>query len=127
MFQAINGLVALFNDTFYANIGDYWLEFDITAWGWIHLIFGILMVVAGYALLSGQTWGRIAAIAVAVVVAIENFAFIPYQPFWSILVIALCVLTIWALVTHGEDMAVDSTYDEDVAVEPTQGTAVAVE
>jgi hypothetical protein len=105
MFQAINGLVAIFNDTFFLPVGDYWLEFDITAWGWIHLILGILTVVAGYGLLAGQSWARIYAIVIAVVVAVENFAFVPYYPFWSILMIALCVLVIWALATHGRDLA----------------------
>lgn len=105
MFQAIDGLVAIFNDTFFLPVGDYWLSIDVTTWGWIHLFLGILTVVAGYGLLAGQSWARFYAIVMAVLIAINNFAFIPYYPFWSILVIALCVLVIWALVTRGSDLA----------------------
>jgi len=105
MFQIIDGLVAIFNDTFYTKLGDYWLKFDVTTWGWIHLVMGIVMVAAGYGLLAGQTWGRIVAIVVAVIGAIENFAFIPYYPFWSILIIAMCIWVVWSLTMHGREIA----------------------
>jgi len=97
MFQAIDGLVAIVNDDFFVVSKNYTFDLDTSAWGWIHLLLGILLLLAGYGLMSGATWAAAVAIVLAVLTAIENFFFIPYYPFWSILVIALCVWVIWAL------------------------------
>jgi hypothetical protein len=88
IFQAIQGMVALFNDTFYV-VGRKWVfEFDVTAWGWIHLILGIVVAVAGFFLLQGGVWARTIGVIVAVVSAVFNFAWLPYYPVWSVIVIA---------------------------------------
>lgn len=100
-FQAINGLVAIFNDEFFIVTQNYTFDLDVTAWGWIHLILGLLLLFAGWALYSQKLWAAMFAIVLAVLAAIENFFFIPYYPFWSILVIALCVWVIWALTRPG--------------------------
>jgi hypothetical protein len=105
IFQALAGLVALFNDTFYVATREYVFKFDVTSWGWIHLILGIVVAVAGWGLLSGRTWARVVGITVAVLSAIANFAFIPYYPFWALTVITLDVFVIWALAAHGRDVA----------------------
>jgi len=104
-FQALAGLVAIFENEFYAATRNYLLKFDATSWGWIHLLIGLAVLFAGFAVLSGQTWGRVVGITLAVLSAIANFAFIPYYPFWSILIIALDVFVIWALTAHGRDSA----------------------
>ena len=101
VFQVIAGLVAIFDDDFYVVTQNYTFDLDTSAWGWIHLILGILLLVAGYGLYTGATWAAVFAIVLAVLAAIENFFFIPYYPFWSILVIALCVWVIWALTRLG--------------------------
>jgi hypothetical protein len=64
-FQAIQGLVALFNDTFYVVGEEYIFTFDLTTWGWIHLILGTVVAVAGFFLLQGQVWARTVAVIVA--------------------------------------------------------------
>ena len=99
-FQAIMGLAAIFENEFYTVTPNYVLEFDVTAWGWIHLLLGLLVVFAGYGLLSGQTWARVVGIILASLSALVNFAFIPYYPFWSLAIIALDVFIIWALATQ---------------------------
>ena len=99
-FQAIAGLAAIFENEFYTVTPNYVLEFDVTAWGWIHLLLGLIVVFAGYGLLSGQTWARVVGIILASVSALVNFAFIPYYPFWSLTIIALDVFVIWALATQ---------------------------
>jgi hypothetical protein len=105
VFQVIQGLVALFNDDFYV-VGQKWIfEFDLTTWGWIHLIIGIGIAVAGFFVLNGAVWARVVGIGVAVVSAIVNFMWLPYYPIWSLLVIALDVLVIWALSVHGREYA----------------------
>ena len=106
IFQALQGLVAIFENEFYVATRNYLFQFDATAWGWIHLIIGVIVALAGWGLLSGRTWARAAAIALAVLSAIANFLFIPYYPFWSLLIVAVDVFVIWALVAHGRDVAV---------------------
>jgi hypothetical protein len=101
IFQAIAGLVAIFENEFYVATRNYLFQFDATTWGWIHLIGGLIIVFAGWGLLSGRTWARVVGITLAVLSAIANFAFIPYYPFWALIIIALDVLVIWALAAHG--------------------------
>jgi hypothetical protein len=104
VFQAIQGLVGIFENEFYVQTRNYLLKFDATTWGWIHLIFGLLVAFAGWGLLSGRTWARTVAITVAVLSAIANFAFIPYYPFWSLLIITLDIFVIWAVAAHGGEL-----------------------
>jgi hypothetical protein len=101
IFQAINGLAAIFNDEFFVVTRRYTFDLDVTAWGWIHLILGLGMAAVGFALYSRVTWAGVAALVIAMLSAIDNFFFIPYYPFWSILLIALDVWIIWALTRPG--------------------------
>lgn len=101
LFQVIAGLVAIFDDEFFVVARNYTFDLDTTAWGWIHLLLGILLVVTGFGLFSRQTWAGVTAILLAMLTAVENFFFIPYYPYWSILVIALAVWVIWALTRPG--------------------------
>lgn len=102
--QALQGLVALLNDTFYVVGEEYVFQFDVTTWGWIHLLLGIVVAVAGFALLQGATWARVVAIVVASVSIIANFLWLPYYPLWSIIIISLGIAVIWALSLHGRDV-----------------------
>jgi hypothetical protein len=101
VFQAIAGLAAIFDDEFYVVTQNYTFDVDVTVWGWIHLILGALVAFAGYSLFSRKTWAATVAIFLAMLSAVANFFFIPYYPFWSLLVIALDVWVIWALTRPG--------------------------
>ena len=101
VFQIIAGLVAIFDDDFYVVTANYTFDVDTTAWGWIHLLLGIIVVVSAYYLVAGKTWAAAVAIVLASLSAIANFFFIPYYPFWSLLLIALAVWVIWALTRPG--------------------------
>lgn len=100
-FQIIAGLVAIFDDDFFLTTRNYTFDLDTTAWGWIHLLLGILLLIVGWSLFSRRTWAGVTAIMLAALTAIENFFFIPYYPFWSLLVIALAVWVIWSLTRPG--------------------------
>jgi hypothetical protein len=100
-FEAVAGLAAISNDEFFVKTEDYLFSLDVSTWGWIHLILGVVVVAAGLAVIGGRIWGGLVAIALATVVAIANFFWIPYYPFWSILTIALAVWVIWALTRPG--------------------------
>jgi hypothetical protein len=101
VFQVIAGLVAIFDDNFYVVTANYTFDLDTTAWGWIHLILGILLVITGWGLFSRSAWAGVTAIMLASLSAIANFFFIPYYPFWSLLMIALAIWVIWALTRPG--------------------------
>jgi hypothetical protein len=101
IFEIIAGLAAIFDDDFYVITQNYAFDLDTTAWGWIHLILGILLVLTAWGLYAGQAWAAVTAIVLAVLSAVANFFFIPYYPFWSILMIALAVWVIWALTRPG--------------------------
>jgi hypothetical protein len=103
-FQFFEGLVAVFNDTFYVATRNYLFQFDATTWGWIHLLVGLIVAFAGWGLLSGRTWARVVGITVALLSAITNFLFIPYYPFWALLLITLDIFVVWAIAAHGGDL-----------------------
>jgi hypothetical protein len=104
-FHAIQGFAAILKDDFYAVTPNYVFEFDVTTWGWIHLIVGVIVVLAGFAIFSGAAWARTIGVIMAFVSAVANFAWLPYYPVWSIIVIAICVFVIYALVVHGRELA----------------------
>jgi hypothetical protein len=100
IFHGIMGLVAIIDDEFFVRVRNYTFEADLTAWGWIHLILGAVVALAGFSLLSGQTWARAVGIVLAVFSAIANFTWLPYYPVWSIVCIALAVGVIWGLARY---------------------------
>ena len=103
--DVVQGLVALFNDEFYV-VGPEWVfQFDITAWGWIHLILGIVLIASGIGIFSANVAARTVGVIVAGLAALVNFAWLPYYPVWSIVIIAICIAVIWALTAHGRDIA----------------------
>jgi hypothetical protein len=103
VWQALAGLIAIFENEVYVPTRSYLFELDLSAWGWIHLVLGLIVAFAGWGLLSGQTWARVVGITLAAISATANFLFIPYYPFWSILIIALNIFVIWALTAHGRE------------------------
>jgi hypothetical protein len=100
-FQLISGLTAIFDDQFFVVTENYVFDIDTSAWGWIHLILGTVVALAGFSLLGGSAWAGMVALVLAVLSAVSNFFFIPYYPFWSILMIALACWVIWALTRPG--------------------------
>ncbi len=103
--NAIQGLVAIINDQFYVVGPEYVFQFDVTTWGWIHLIGGILVVLSGIGIFSGNVAARTVGVIIATLSVIWNFAWLPYYPVWSIILIAVGVAIIWALTAHGRDIA----------------------
>ena len=103
VFQALQGLVAIFENEFYVATRNYLFQFDATTWGWIHLLIGLVVAFAGGCCRAGPG-PEAAAIALALLSAIANFLFIPYYPFWSLLIITLDIFVIWAVAAHGGDL-----------------------
>ena len=105
IFDAIQGLVALFNDEFYVVTEEWVFEFDVTTWGWIHIVVGVALLASGIGIFSGNVAARTVGVIVAGLAALANFAWLPYYPVWSIVIIAICIAVIWALTAHGRDIA----------------------
>ena len=110
-FQIAIGVVAVFNQDFYVTTPNYVFAFDVGVWGWIHLLWGIVVLAAGIAVLRGSVWAATLGSVIAAISAVEAFLFLPYEPFWSIIVIALSVMVIWALTTGLPDYVGDPNPD----------------
>jgi hypothetical protein len=100
IFQFVEGLVAVVNgNKFYLHHADYVFEFNAGAWGWIHLILGVIVAAAGAFIFTGSLLARSVGITVAALSALANFLWLPYFPLWAIIVIAIDVVVIWSLAT----------------------------
>lgn len=96
-YNLLQGLAAIFSDDYFLVGEEELLVFDFTAWGWIMLLWGVALVLAGFGLVTGKEWSRWTGIAVVGLNAVAQAAFLSAFPLWSILVVALCVLVIFAL------------------------------
>ena len=103
IFQILQGLAAILDNRFYVAAPGHVFSFNITAWGWIHLVTGIVALAIGVGLFYGKTWARGAGLGIAVFQAVVQFMFLPYYTIWSIVIIALDVAVIWALANYRSD------------------------
>lgn len=101
----IAGLVAIFEDSFFVVADEWIFKFDVTTWGWIHLIFGFVLFFVGYGLFVAATWARIVGVIVAVVAGVIAFSWMPWYPVWGIIFVVASIGVIWALTVHGDDIA----------------------
>jgi hypothetical protein len=106
VFGILEGIAAIAEDDVYGRIGTYVFEFDLTAWGWIHLIVGILLLITGVAILRGTGWSHPVGIGFAALSIILHFMWLPYQPVWAIIAIGVAVFVIWALCADKERASV---------------------
>ncbi|MFE5094990.1 hypothetical protein ACFRCI_32725 [Streptomyces sp. NPDC056638] len=100
VFGVIKGISGLASDEVYARISNYTFKFDVAAWGWIHLVLGILLGFVGWGILKGATWARATGVVLAAISLVLNFMWLPYQPIWAIISIAIDTFVIWALCTE---------------------------
>lgn len=105
VFHAIAGIAAIFEDEFFVVTQNYLFDLDVTAWGWMQLLLGVIVFFAGWGVFSGATWARATGMVLVTLSAIANFFFIPYYPVWAVLIIALNIAVIWALVVYGPEEA----------------------
>lgn len=102
--NAISGLAAIFNDALFVSSSRGVLVFNLTTWGWIHLILGLVVVATGFALMSGAMWARVVGTGVVMLNMVTQLIFLPAYPFWGLLIIALDVLVLWAIIVHGSEV-----------------------
>ncbi|MFD7433971.1 hypothetical protein [Streptomyces sp. NPDC059861] len=98
------GIMAIAQNDVFVTTPSYVFQFDLTGWGWIHLVLGAVAVVVSVGLFQAATWARVAGVVIAGLIVIANFLSLPYSPVWSVLIIAFSGFVIWALcVARKED------------------------
>jgi hypothetical protein len=115
-FQALEGLAGIVRDKYLVVLPNYIYAFDITVWGVIHLLVGLGILAIGISLLRGQTWARVAGMIAAVVSAILNFVWLPFSPWWAVMIIAVDMLVIWALAQYLRQPEPMATRDKQAAM-----------
>ncbi len=96
VFEFLQGFSAVRRDDVFVGAPNYVYEFDLTTWGWIHMLIGVIAMIIGGAVLTTRKSGLVAGIVLAVLSAVSNFLFIPQSPWWSLVLIGLNVALIWA-------------------------------
>lgn len=102
--NALYGVVALVNDEWVVWTNRSAVYLDLTTWGWVHMVLGALVVLAGVGVLSGNIVGRIVGVVLASLSILANFFFMPVYPLWAITIITVDALVIWALTAHGREL-----------------------
>ena len=98
------GIVGLANSDFFVPTRNYTFRFDASAWAWTHIILGVVVALAGVGLFTGSLLARIVGVAMAFISALVAFSWIPWYPFWAIIIVTASFFVIWALVAHGRDL-----------------------
>ena len=110
IFSGIQGLVALTgSDTYYLVARGSLFLFDVTAWGWWNLFIGVFLIFTALAILTGATWARVVGVVLAILSAVVQLLLVPVQPWWSLIVIAIDVLIIYALIAHGDELRTEKS------------------
>jgi hypothetical protein len=98
------GIVGISTPGFYAVTEEYVFQFDPRTWGWIHVLSGIVVLVAGFAVFAGAVWARTVGVILALWTGLIAFAWLPWNPIWAIVLILISITVIWALTVHGRDI-----------------------
>jgi hypothetical protein len=98
--QALRGFAGVLENDVHVPVQDYVVNLDLTAWGWLHLGFGLVLVLTGVYVLRGRPWARAAGIGVVMLNLVGNFVYIPHYPVWALLLVALDVAAIWGLARY---------------------------
>jgi hypothetical protein len=102
--NALYGFIAVVNDDWVVWTNRSSLYVDISNWGWVHLVVGLVVLCSGVGVFSGNVLARTVGVAGATISLITNFFFIPAYPIWALTVVTINVLVIWALTAHGAEM-----------------------
>ena len=106
-FHIMQAFVDLISKNFYGVQADWAFRFNVTTWGWLHMLGGIIVLASGIGLFTGNVLARTVAVIVAMASIVLSFMWLPYYPFWSLLIVAFDVIVIWALTAHGRDIAAE--------------------
>jgi hypothetical protein len=106
-FNLIYGFAAVFNDQIWVEGQNRTFLFDLTVWGWVHVVLGALLVLVGIGIFQNASWATIAAAALVMINMVTQMIALPAYPWWSLVVIALDAVILWALLAHGDVRVLD--------------------
>jgi len=102
VFKIFDALWAFkFDDDVSEEVQTVLFENDLESWGWVWLVVGVVLILAGFAVISGAQWARWFGIVAASLATIAYLPWIYYKPLWTILSVTLAVLVIYALAAYG--------------------------
>ena len=106
VFSGLHGLTAILapSSAYFLRLEGGLVVFDVQGWGWWHLITGIALILVAGALFSGATWARVVAVILVAINAVGQLFTIATAPWWSLIVLTLDVLVIYALTVHGREL-----------------------
>jgi len=102
---SFEGLIAIIRDEYYVLTPERIIVFDMTTWGWIALLWGIVLAGAGIALASGKGWARWFALVVGSLNFLVQLGFVGSSnyPLWTLTTLGLTVIVLYALIVHWEE------------------------
>jgi hypothetical protein len=109
--QALQGVAALSTGGYFTAPRGYDFGFSIGAWGFVHLVIGVLAIAVGIGVLSANPLARLLGLALAAASLLANFLWLPIEPLWSIVLIALATLALWSLATSGPSLMAEHSDD----------------
>ena len=100
--NVFQGLIALFDDEYYVVTQSGFLVFDLTGWGWIMLIWGIILALVGLALLNGASWARWTSIVLVGVNVFGQLGFLgnTNDTVWLLITLTLNIIVLYALIVR---------------------------
>lgn len=101
--QMMVGIAAIAKDDFWVAGDQGMLVLSVQQWGWVQLIIGALITIAGFSALAGKFFGRLVGIVLSMGVMVANITYIVVTPIWSITVIFMAVFVMYALLVHGAE------------------------
>lgn len=104
LFNVVLGLTALFRNEVFTVVPGGVLVFDLTTWGWIHIVLGLVQVAVAAGLFAAKAWALTIGVLIAVVNAVAWVVALPYAPIWALIVIVLDCVVIYAMVVHGAEV-----------------------
>lgn len=104
LFNVVTGLTAILRNQVFTVVPGGVLMFDLTTWGWIHLVFGVLQVAVAAGLFAARAWALTVGVLIAVVNAVAQLVALPYAPLWALIVIVLDCVVVYAMVVHGAEV-----------------------
>ena len=101
--NVFDGIVGLTQQSYIKQFtnGQLPVTNDIKTWSWVVLILGVVMILAGFLIFSGNMFGRVVGVLVASLNLLVQLAYLNHNPFWSFTMILIDLLVIYGLVAHG--------------------------
>lgn len=102
--NVLQGVTAIANDDVARSVGNFSFKFDLTAWGWIHVVVGAAVAFVGWAVYTGATWAKLIGVVIIAVAIAGNFMWLPYEPVWALLLMGIDVVAMWSLMRGPDEV-----------------------